>query len=175
MEFDFLYLLQTLHTPFWDGLMVFITHTGDAGWLWILIAIGFTLSKKYRRCGIAMLLALIACLLIGNVLLKHLIARARPCWVDQSIRLLIENPKDFSFPSGHTLAAFGAAATAFLSHKKEGLLLLLWASLIAFSRLYLFVHYPTDVLVSVVLGILIAYVATYSVSRYYQKKIKTTT
>jgi len=170
MEFDFLYFLQTLHTPFLDKLMVLITHTGDGGFIWILVAFGFTLSKKYRKCGIAMFLTLIVCLLVGNVLLKNIIARARPCWIDQSIALLIDNPKDFSFPSGHTLAAFGAATTAFLIHKREGLILLIWACLIAFSRLYLFVHYPSDVLASVILGVLIAYATTNGMARYCQKK-----
>jgi undecaprenyl-diphosphatase len=173
MAFDFLYVLQTLRTPLFDNLMVFITHTGDGGLIWIAVALGFCLSKKYRRCGITMLLALAAGALIGNVLLKNIIARPRPCWVDQSIILLIENPKDFSFPSGHTLAAFGAATTVFLSHKIEGLILLFWASLTAFSRLYLFVHYLSDVLASIVLGVLIAFIATYWATLYLPQKKST--
>lgn len=172
MELDFLYYLQSLHTPLGDAMMLFATRTGDAGILWILLSLGMMMSKKTRICGVSIALSLAAGFLIGNVALKTLIARARPCWIDQSISLLIQNPTDFSFPSGHTLAAFAAATTVYLFYKRVGLFLLAWAALIAFSRLYLFVHYPSDVLGGAALGILIAMMATRTTRSFFRKHLK---
>lgn len=136
--------------------MVFITGLGDYGFIWIIIAVILIVQPKHRKCGVTMLLALLCGVIIGNGFLKNLIARPRPCWIDSSVSLLIKNPTDYSFPSGHTLASFEGAAVIFLYNKKAGVLAYILASLIAFSRLYLFVHYPTDVLAGMILGISIA-------------------
>ena len=89
-------------------------------------------------------------------MIKNIVARERPCWIDNTVNLLIANPKDFSFPSGHTLASFEAAVTIFLFNKKVGIPAIILAALIGFSRLYLFVHFPTDVLGGIILGTVIA-------------------
>ena len=103
-----------------------------------------------------MLLSMIAGLIVGNGILKNVIARARPSWIDPSIALLIPNPEDYSFPSGHTLASFEAAIMIFLHNKKWGAVALIIATLISFSRLYLFVHFPTDVLGAILLAVVIS-------------------
>ncbi|MBR2592400.1 MAG: phosphatase PAP2 family protein [Oscillospiraceae bacterium] len=99
-----------------------------------------------------MLLGMLLGFVIGNLCLKNLIRRARPCWIDGTVQARIPDPSDYSFPSGHTLSSFIAAFTVFRTNKKCGIPALVLASLIAFSRLYLFVHFPTDVIAGILLG-----------------------
>ena len=151
-EFSILYFLQGLHQPWLDKLMVAITTLGEEGIIWIVLALAMLCTKKYRTCGIGVAISLVLMLLTGNIFLKHLIMRDRPCWIDTTVELLVASPSSYSFPSGHTFASFVSAVTIFLHHKKEGIAALVLAVLISFSRMYLFVHFPTDVLASVVLG-----------------------
>lgn len=149
--------IQSLFScPFLDTVMPIVTRLGDAGTIWILSALELLISKKYRRDGIALLCGLAIGVLIGNIALKNLAARPRPCWEKPYVQMLIAAPKDFSFPSGHTLSSVIAAAL--LSRIRKGFRLpsILLAMLITFSRLYLYVHFPTDVLASVILGLAIA-------------------
>ena len=155
-EFSFLYFLQELHSPLLDKVMVFFTTLGEDGIVWIAIAALMLCFKKTRPCGIGMLAALILKTLIGNIILKNLFMRQRPCWLDPSVELLIKSPSSFSFPSGHTFDGFAASVTIFLHNRKAGIAAMILAAVIAFSRLYLFVHFPTDILASVVLGALVA-------------------
>ena len=168
-EFDFLYLLQELHSPVLDKIMVAFTTLGDAGLIWILLAVVLMITKKYRKCGITMALALIMMLVVGNGVLKNIFMRERPCWIDTSVALLIENPHDYSFPSGHTFSSIAAATVILLRNKKAGIAAMVLAVLIAFSRMYLFVHFPTDILASLVLGVITAIIAHVLVERYYDK------
>jgi len=172
-EFDFLYLLQRLHTPILDKIMIFITTLGDAGLIWILLAIAFLVTKKYRKCGLTMAISLFIMVLFGNLILKNVIMRDRPCWIDTNVLLLIKNPHDYSFPSGHTYASITSAIAIWLWHKKEGIFAIFIAILISFSRLYLFVHFPTDVLMSCILGVITAWISYYFVKKYFDVIIKT--
>ena len=171
-EFNFLYFLQTLHNPLLDKLMVEITHLGDAGVIWIIVSIFMLCTKKYRKCGLTMAISLIIMILLGNIALKNIFMRERPCWIDTSIALLIDNPHDYSFPSGHTYASIVAATAILLRHKWEGIIAMILAVLISFSRMYLFVHFPTDILTSVFLGIITAIIANILVNKYYDKLIQ---
>ena len=121
MDFGILYALNNIHTEVLDKIMIEITYLGEKGIFWIGIAIVLLFFKKTRKCGLFMLISMMVGLIIGNGLLKHLVARQRPCWIDQTIQLLIANPKDFSFPSGHTLASFEAAITFLMFNKKWGI------------------------------------------------------
>ncbi|GLB29524.1 phosphatase PAP2 family protein [Lacrimispora amygdalina] len=156
IEFAILYALQSLHSPWLDPIMVRITGLGDHGFIWILTGIVLSSIPKTRKTGISVLLSLAVGLLLGNMILKNLIQRPRPCWIDTQIVLLIQNPKDYSFPSGHTLAAFECALSIWLCNKKLAVPFLILAVLISFSRMYLFVHFPTDVLGGALLGTFIA-------------------
>lgn len=156
IEFDILYFLQSIHTPWLDVFMKEITGLGDHGIFWIITGAVLLCFKKTRIMGLCVILSLAAGFLIGNMFLKNLIARSRPCWIDDSIPLLIKNPRDYSFPSGHTLSSFEGAVSIWLYNRKWGTPALALAVLIGFSRMYLFVHFPTDVLAGLVLGILIA-------------------
>ena len=170
-EFFVLYFLQQLHNPVMDSVMVFFTKMGNICMPWLAIAAVMLCFKKLRPCGIAIILSLLCKELLGNMLLKNLVARQRPCWIDTTIPLLVSSPSSFSFPSGHTFDGFAASVSVFLYNKKLGIAAIVVAAIIAFSRLYLFVHFPTDVLASVVLGTFVAVVVHHFVEKYRGKNI----
>lgn len=172
MDFKLLYLIDQLHNDILDKVMIFITNLGDSGIFWIVLALILICIKKTRKCGILMLISMLCGVIIGNGILKNLVRRARPCWIDTTIPLLISNPTDFSFPSGHTLASFEAAIMIFLHNKKWGIPAILLAFAIAFSRLYLFVHFPTDVLGGFLLGMSISILVYYIYEKRIPQKIK---
>lgn len=154
--------IQThMHNPFFDKIMPIITKLGDFGMIWISISLILILSKKYRRAGIIAMYSLIIAAILGEGIIKHIIARPRPFLEMANIDLLIPKPTSYSFPSGHTASSF-AAVTAYakmINDKRIIIPLVLLACAIAFSRLYLMVHYPTDVLGGIVLGLLSAKLA----------------
>ena len=117
-----------------------------------------------------MLCAMALGFLTGNIILKNLIARPRPCWINTDIILLIENPSDYSFPSGHTLSSAICATVLTITDKKFGLVAIPVACLIAVSRLYLYVHFPSDVLFSVVYGIFIGIMVCCIAGKYWDCK-----
>ena len=147
---------DTFVCAFLDKVMPAITHLGDHGMIWIAIALILLCHDRTRETGKRMLLGMLCGFLIGNVVLKNLIRRARPCWFYPERELLIPSPKDFSFPSGHTLSSFIAAFTLFRRDRKAGTAALILASCIAFSRLYLYVHFPSDIIGGVLLGYAVA-------------------
>lgn len=160
-ELDWLMTIQQWHTPFLDSVFMNITALGDRGFLWIMAGIVMMLTKKYRRQGLLLLVGLLLTVLVGNVLLKNLIQRDRPCWLYPEVPLLISCPKDFSFPSAHSMSSFAGATALWFTNRRYGIVAYIVAAAIAFSRLYLFVHWPTDVLVGSALGILVGMVVFY--------------
>ena len=159
MDWSVLHALRgALQCPALDFLMPAITRLGSGGAIWLLAAAGLLLSKKYRRYGAAMLGALAAGFLIGNLCLKPLAARPRPCWLEETA-LLIASPSDYSFPSGHTLSSVIGAVMLCAADRRFGWAAVPLAALIAFSRLYLFVHFPSDVLGGAVLGLAVGLTA----------------
>ena len=166
------WIAQALRCPALDAIFPVITHLGDAGAVWILLAAVLLCIPKHRKTGLTMAVALLFGLLVCNLTLKPLIARIRPfdyqlLHFGKEIPLLIPAPTDFSFPSGHTNASFAAATALLLHDRKLGIPAMIMAALIAFSRLYLYVHYPTDVLASIVLGAGMALLANHFVSKGY--------
>ena len=143
-------LRQEWMTPFWKV----VTSLGDGGWFWIALALIFLCFGKTRKAGIAALLALAVGALITNIILKPAFARIRPYEMIDGLILLVEKQKDFSFHSGHYCESF-AAATALLGHlpRRIGIGLVILALLVALSRLYVGVHYPSDVLGGILVGI----------------------
>ena len=139
------WIAANLWCPVLDVLMPIITLLGDAGIFWIAVAVLFIFTKKYRKIGIGMMFALMMGLVICNIWLKPTIARIRPYafqlqYFAKEIPLLAGGMHDFSFPSGHTIASFEAAVVILLGNKKLGIPAMILACLIAFSRLYLYVH-----------------------------------
>jgi len=144
-----------LRCAFLDVIVPWITFLGDEGIIWILAGVALLFSKKHRKNGVVLLLGLLLGSIIGNEILKPIIARDRPCAIDPTVQLLIDRPSSFSFPSGHTTSSFVGAAVLMKTDKRFGIPALVVACLIAFSRMYLFVHFPTDILAGIVLGTVI--------------------
>ena len=166
-EMELLYSLQSLHNPVLDKVMFFITTLGNAGFVWIVITILMFIFCKDKRCAWTSTGALLLSVLMINLILKNLVSRARPCWIDTDVILLLKNPKDYSFPSGHASASFATAVSIlqYAKYRRQGIAALILATLIAFSRMYFFVHFPTDVLAGAILGVLEALLAAFLVKK----------
>jgi|LGOV01.1.fsa_nt_gb undecaprenyl-diphosphatase len=152
-----------LKTPFFDEVWKYITYLGDFGLLWFLLSLSLLIFKETRRVGIICLVSLLLGALFTNVVLKTLIARPRP-FTHTTINLLINTPRDSSFPSGHTTSAFAFAFVLLRERFKVGkvniyAISLVLAGLVAFSRLYLYVHFPTDILAGIIIAFGCAYLA----------------
>lgn len=154
-----------------DMLMPKLTLLGEYGALWIVLALILLLRKRTRQSGLALSAGLLGSLLIGNLLLKPLIARPRPCWINESAELLVAAPQDYSFPSGHTLSCFIAATVLLHYDRRLGIPALAIACVVAFSRLYLYVHFPSDVLAGAALGVVIGCFAAWLTDRVYGRRL----
>lgn len=176
MELDFLHALQNLRSEWLDTIVLHLTDLGDGGFIWIVTSILMTVlpalgketresRKKRGKTGVCMIISLIITVVIVNIVLKHSVQRLRPFQVDRSIVPLI-TPSDYSFPSGHTASSFAASTSILLQYRKWGIAAIVLAGVIAFTRLYLFVHFPTDVLVGMLIGIAVAV----GVSAFMKKK-----
>jgi len=152
-------LFQSIQSPVLTPLFKLFTLIGEAGAVWIAVGILLLAGRSSRKAGIAVLLSLIFCLLTGNAFLKNVVARPRPCWRAQDIEMLIAIPRDYSFPSGHTMSSFAAAASVW------GTAALAGAIIIAVSRLYFYVHYPTDILAGAVIGVFLAMVSWWIIDK----------
>lgn len=157
-------LIQHIRTDWLTPIMTCITSLGNVGAVWLVIALVCLMRPKSRRCGAAMITALLLGLVLGNGLLKHWVARPRPFLTHADLIPLIREG-GFSFPSGHTLSSFTAATACFCYYKKAGAACYVLAFLIGFSRLYMAVHYPSDVLCGGLLGIAIGLAAVCLVNR----------
>lgn len=149
--------------------MIFISTLGNKGFIFIIVTTILLFTKKYRKIGITLLISLIIGLVVVNIILKPSIARIRPYEINQSINLLINKMHDYSFPSGHTLASFEFATAIFLYNKKWGYVSFIFALLMGFSRMYLYVHFPTDVICGAILGILFS-IISYHITKLIYKK-----
>ena len=153
-ETDFLLLIQTYRTDTFDALMYHLSAAGNGGLMWLILAALLVVFDKTRKTGLAIFLAMLLHFIVINLWLKPFFDRLRPCENIALDNLLLQCLHDGSFPSGHTSASFATAAIIFCAHKPAGLILFFLAALMGFSRLYLFVHYPSDVLAGALLGIL---------------------
>lgn len=165
------WITENLHSDFWTPVLRFITTLGDGGILWIALALILLIPRRSRQCGFAMALSLLFCGLCGNVILKPLVARIRPYDVNTAVQLLIPRLPDFSFPSGHTYASFAGACVLLHYYRKAGICAFILAVLIAFSRLYFYVHYPTDVLAGLLMGIGFAVLSIWLVHEFLWKRL----
>ena len=156
-----LYIKNNMHGYIMDKAMVIITSLGNGGAIWILIAVLLMIKKKYRKIGFMVLGALILSTILGEGILKHVVQRIRPSADIPEINMLIAKPLSYSFPSGHAASSFAVAGVLSKYFKKYAPEFLGLASLIAFSRLYLYVHYPTDVLAGIILGLICSRIIIY--------------
>ena len=152
-----------------DFFFSHITVLGNSGMFWIALGAIFAIIPKTRKIGFTVLLAIAIGFLFGNLLVKNYVGRLRPYQMNEAINLIIKAPSDTSFPSGHTLCSFSSAIAIFLNRKKLGVCMIVLASAIALSRMYLFVHFPTDIIGAVLLGILVANLSVFIVDRIYAR------
>ena len=174
IDFALLNAIQGLRCPLLDFLMPLITYLGSGGAIWIITAVTALFFKKTRRAGAAVGIALIAGLFLSTILLKGLVARERPFNTDgaliSSASLIIGAPSGrFSFPSGHALSSFSSAAAIFMYHRKTGAAAFILAALISFSRLYLYVHFPTDVVAGMLFGVFLGAASSWTVNKIWEK------
>jgi undecaprenyl-diphosphatase len=170
MELKILDFIQTLRTPVGDAVIPYITRLGDAGVIWVLLTVVFLCLPKKRKTGCILFAALLIDVILCNGILKPLAARVRPFDVNTTVQLLVSRPKDYSFPSGHTAASFASVTALFLAGERRlWKIALVVAVAIAFSRLYLYVHYPTDVLGGMVAGIVAGYLGNWVIKKCNKK------
>lgn len=171
IDFTILYAIQSIRTSLLDKFFVSITSIpGNYGQMWLILGLILFVFKKTRKSGLTLILSYLMVYVFGQYVLKDLIARPRPCHIDQTIDLLISRPSSYSCPSTHSGWAFAGAMSIFLFNKKCGIPVIIFSSLVAFSRLYLFVHFPSDVLFGIVLGILFAILGKYIINRIIKLK-----
>ena len=164
-----LWIQENVRSEFLTPLFQFITTSGNAGLIWIALTCFMLAFKKTRKAGVMSAVALVFSLTFTNLLIKPLVARTRPYELIDGLVILIEKPHDFSFPSGHTTAAFATGWVMFRQlPKKVGIPALIYVFLMAFSRLYFGVHYPTDVLGGIVLGVLYAAAAMWVCTKWHR-------
>ena len=169
-DWEILYFIQSyLRAPALDLFFSKITLLGELAICWFVWGIVLLFFRKYRKVGLLVIIGVLIGALVGNLILKNAVARPRPSWIDTSVALLISNLDDFSFPSGHTLSSTIAATILALSNKKFAYCAIPLAVIMAFSRLYLFVHFPTDIYAGAVIGLVIGF-GTYLVAGWIIEK-----
>lgn len=155
-----LWLQDSVRNDVLNSIFIFITTLGNGGMIWIAMGLGLMIPKKTRKIGIFVLISLLGSLLINNMLLKNVVARTRPYDAIAGLTSLVGPQSDYSFPSGHTASSFAAAIVLLKGlPKKYGVPAVILACLIGFSRLYVGVHYPTDVICGAISGIAIALIS----------------
>ncbi len=148
------WIQANLRSDAMDTIMQIFSFLAEYGWLWILTAVVCLVLPEKRRLGAAIGLALIIESVVINIFLKNMVCRTRPYDINTSIALIIEPQNDYSFPSGHSAASFAASVAIYRFSKPVGIISLVIAAIISFSRLYLYVHFPSDVLAGIIIGVL---------------------
>ena len=165
-----LWIQEYIRNDFLTPIFKFITSLGDEGYVWIAIAVLLLFVKNYRKVGLMVGGSLLGSLVFNNMIIKNIVARPRPYRMMEELMILIPEPGEYSFPSGHTSSSFAAGVVLYLMlPKKYGIPAMVLAFLIGISRLYVGVHYPTDVLGGMVMGTLLA-VATVKITGAIKKK-----
>lgn len=148
------WIQANLRSPMGDTVMSVVTSFANKGIGWLLLAGMLLLFARNRKTGMALLLAICIEVLLCNILLKPMVARERPFVLNPAMQLLITLPQDYSFPSGHAAVSFASATVLWIRNNRWRFPATILAIVIAFSRLYLYVHFPTDVLAGTIIGIL---------------------
>ncbi len=161
-----LFIQEFIRQDWLDPIVKFLTHLGDAGFLWIVLAVALLISRRQRQAGAAAAISLLIGFVVTNLILKNAVMRPRPYDVVEGLRALVTDPS-WSFPSGHATSSFAAATALYMKARPrwEGACALAVAALISLSRLYVGIHYPTDVLCGALIGIAAAGCAVFLMGR----------
>lgn len=171
--FDFKLLLwvqENVRTPILSAFFIPFTTIGNAGFLFIFIGVVLSFFKKTRRAGLTLLISLALSFILNDLTVKNIIQRARPYNSYSQIIPLVPPPGKYSFPSGHTAAAFSSMVTLFFTKKKYAIPGLILAVIMGLSRIYVGVHYPSDVLCGAILGSVVAVIVSLTVKKAYKER-----
>lgn len=141
-----------LRTPWLDDVMVFLSAIGAGGFIWFAIAAIAAVFPARRAAAWRMILAGLFTWMIVDGMIKPMVDRTRPFVAEPQIQLLDQRPLNASFPSGHAAIAFAGALAGTRLFPAAGWLMWPLAAMIACSRIYLAVHWPSDVLAGIVIG-----------------------
>lgn len=167
-----LFIQENIRNDILTPIMTFITHLGDSGIIWIDICVVLLIFKKTRQIAYMMIFAMLLSLLVNNLCIKNIVMRVRPYEAIEGLYRIIEAQPDWSFPSGHTASSFAAAIVIYrVMDHKYGIPAIILALLISLSRLYVGVHYPTDVFFGFISGTCIALFSVYIFQKYIDKKM----
>lgn len=170
MDFSILYAIQSIRFDLLDKCVVSVTNIcGSKAQIWLVLGAILLIFKKTRKMGAAVLLSYGIVWVVGQDILKDLIARPRPCHIDDSVKLLISKPTSYSCPSTHSGLAMAMAISVYLNNKKAGVAAILVAIFICFTRMYLFVHFPSDVLLGCIIGIVSATISAKAIDIIFKK------
>lgn len=164
-ELSVLEWFDSLHGSVLDPVMVGISYSVTSGLIWFVLGFLMTCSRRWRRCGVSVIVAVALAYVVVDLILKPLVCRDRPFDVSD-FDLLIAAPDTWSFPSGHTASAFAGAAAVLIHSRRWGALAMLYAALVGISRMYLCVHWPTDVIAGALIGTALAFLAMWFMSRW---------
>ena len=165
-----LFLIEHVHNPIIDHILYFFTTIGNKGLVWIIISVIMFIKRSTRKTGIIMLFALLLGLILGEIILKPTVGRLRPFLKYEGFESVISNLSPNSFPSGHTTSSFAASTVIFIKKIKFRMFYIILAFLIAFSRIYFTVHYPSDIVGGIILGLICAYASTQIEKKVYNDK-----
>lgn len=171
IDFAILEALQAIHCPALDLILAAFTYIGQAGAVWIVASIIFLCIKSRRGTGAAVLTSLALEVLLNERIIKHIVKRPRPFTLHPWIDTVVHRPSSWSFPSGHACSSFAAATAIFCFDKRLGVIAYAVAAVIAFSRSYFYIHFPTDVLCGALLGVLIGISAAFIVRRILKPRV----
>lgn len=160
------WIQENLRSTAGDAVMTFISHSADVSFVWILLSVIFLSDKRTRRMGLLVLMTILSCYILNDLILKEIFARPRPFFENME-HLPLVGASGYSFPSGHTSSSFASAVMIFLHNKRAGAAALAYAALVAFSRLYTYVHFPSDVIAGVLLGTACAVLVFMAAERKY--------
>lgn len=165
VDVEVLEWMQSVSSPALDSVMVGITLTATHAALWFILAFLMTCSGRYRRVGVAIVVAVVVSYIVVDLVIKPIVGRERPFEV-MGIEPIVSAPNSYSFPSGHTASSFAAATVIAVYARKAGALALAYAGLVGISRMYLLMHWPTDVVAGAAVGVAVALAVLLSMDRW---------
>ena len=162
-------IYENVHSAFLTMFFRIVTLIGEGGIFWIAVAVILLFFKKTRRSGICIGASLLIGVIVGNGIIKNVVARPRPYDAIAGIESVVSHLSDYSFPSGHSLCCFEAATALAMNRTKWAIPAYVGAVLVAVSRLFLFVHYPTDVICGALLGVLFGVLGSLAAGAIYDR------